>query len=141
MLWRLSAIATLGVLVLAINSARADDQEKFQGVWKAEKVVAGGMEMPAEEVSKLTIEFKGNKAMPRHDGQTEKEGEFTLDGSKNPKNIDIKTPEGKTALGIYEFDGDNLKICVIKDGGERPTKLESPAGSKNMYIVLKKQAK
>jgi uncharacterized protein (TIGR03067 family) len=141
MIRKLTAIMALGALALVAGFARADDQEKFQGTWKPEKAVRGGMDMPADELAKMSIEFKGNKAKPRHGDRTEEEAEFTLDGSKNPKAIDVKNPDGKTALGIYEFDGDKLKICVSKDGDERPAKFESPAGSMIMYIVLKKQTK
>jgi uncharacterized protein (TIGR03067 family) len=141
MIRRLTAIAAVGVLVLGTGSARADDQEKFQGVWKPAKGVRGGMEMPADELAKMSIEFKGNKAKPRHGDRAEEEAEFTLDASKNPRTLDIKNADGKTVLGIYEFDGDTLKVCFSKDGGERPAKFESPDGSMVMYIVLKKQAK
>jgi uncharacterized protein (TIGR03067 family) len=140
MIRQLTAILALGALVLATGFARADDQEKLQGVWKVEKGVEEGDDMSAEEASKMSLEFKENKVIPRRGNRTEKEAEFTLDTSKNPKTIDIKTPEGMTVLGIYEFDGDKLKFCFIK-GGERPMKFESPAGSSIRYFVLKKQAK
>jgi len=141
MIRRLTAMVALGVLVLTASSAKADDQEKFQGVWKADKAVEGGMETSANEVSKMSIEFKGNKAIPRRGGRTEKDAEFKLDSSKSPKTIDIKEQGSTTVLGIYEFDGDRLKICFAKEGGERPTKFKSPEGSKISYFVLKKQTK
>jgi uncharacterized protein (TIGR03067 family) len=54
---------------------------------------------------------------------------FTLDPTKNPKTIDftlIKGPgKGKTYRGIYQFDGDDLKLCFPADpDGARPAKLE-----------------
>jgi uncharacterized protein (TIGR03067 family) len=137
---RLAMLAAFGVLVLAAGSARADDQEKFQGTWKPEKAVRAGMEMPAEELAKMSIEFKGNKAHPKHGDQPEQEAEFKLDATKKPKTIDIDTPEGKKVQGIYEVDGDMLKICFAMEG-ERPTKFESAEGSKVMYLVLKRAKK
>ncbi len=139
MVRRLATLTAFGVLGLAAGSVRADDQEKFQGTWKPEKAVKGGNAMPAEEIEKMSIEFKGNKARPRHGDKEEKEAEFTLDGSKKPKHIDVMAPDGKTIQGIYEFDGDTLKICFSESG--RPDKFESAEGSNTMFIVLKKQKK
>src|SRR5262245_38149427 len=137
---RLATMAALGMLVLAVGSARADDQEKLQGTWKAEKAVRGGMETGADELSKMSIEFKGNKAIPKRDGNDEKEAEYKLDDSKKPKTIDVSTPDGKQIKGIYEIDGDSLKLCFVEEG-DRPTKFESTEGSKVMYLVLKRQKK
>jgi uncharacterized protein (TIGR03067 family) len=144
MLSRLASVVALGVFVALVGCARADDQEKFQGTWKPEKAVQGGMSMPAEELEKMSIEFKGNMAMPRHGEKQEKAAEFKLDASKKPKTIDISVPQGDKSehvKGIYEFDGDTLKICFSKDGGERPEKFESAEGSKSMLIVLKRVKK
>ena len=54
-------------------------------------------------------------------------GTYRLDIAAKPKVIDIvlKSPSGEDWKyhGIYEFDGDILKICLVKDG-ERPTTFE-----------------
>jgi uncharacterized protein (TIGR03067 family) len=137
---RIALAAAFGLL-LAVASVRAGDQDKFQGTWKAEKMTRGGMDAPAEETEKMTIEFKGNKAIPMKDGKSEDAAEFSLDETKKPKTMDIKPPkEDKTFLGIYELNGDTLKICFARDGG-RPEKFESPEGSMNMVIVLKRVKK
>jgi uncharacterized protein (TIGR03067 family) len=151
---RLATMAALGALVLAVGPARADDKDKdkdkpqteqndnakFQGTWKPEKMVRFGNAAPADEMEKMSIEFKGNKAIPQREGKSEKEAEFTIDSTKTPKHFEIKTPDGKTLQGIYEFDGDTLKICLVEEG-DRPTKFDSAEGSKNMLIVLKRQKK
>jgi|HubBroStandDraft_4_1064222.scaffolds.fasta_scaffold160289_2 uncharacterized protein (TIGR03067 family) len=141
MIRQLTAIVALGVFVLLTGFARADDQDKFQGMWKPQKAVVDGMELPAETTAKMAIEFKGNKATAYDGDRSEKEEEFKLDGSKSPKTIDIKRADGKLVPGIYEFDGETLKICFSVGSDMRPTKFESPEGSKSMFLVLKKQAK
>jgi uncharacterized protein (TIGR03067 family) len=141
MIQRLATVAALGLLIAVAGPARADDQEKIQGHWKAEKAVRGGMEAPADEIEKMTIEFKGNKAMPRHGDRSPETAEFKLDSSKSPKTIDITVNKGDKTdkpKGIYEIDGDTLKICFSEPNEDRPTKFESPAGSKVMLIVLKR---
>jgi len=58
---------------------------------------------------------------------------FTNDASKSPKTIDYVnthgTNKGKSQLGIYEFDGDLLRVCVAAPGSARPQKFESLRGS------------
>jgi uncharacterized protein (TIGR03067 family) len=138
---RPTVIVALGMLVLAVNSARADDQEKIQGIRTYSKMLEDGEDVPAAELAMQTIEFKGNKMIIRHGSTIDKEYEFTLNASKKPSAIDFKGPSGKTEPGIYDLDGDTLRICMAEAGRERPAKFESPVGSKVTYIVLKKQAK
>src|SRR5262245_33517634 len=113
MIRRMTALAALGMIMITAGFARADDKDKLQGYWKAEKQVRGGKDSPAEEVEKLVLKFEGNKAFPEE--KPNDVAEFTLDATKKPKAIDIKTPKGDTILGIYELDGDNLKLCFNRE--------------------------
>jgi uncharacterized protein (TIGR03067 family) len=72
-------------------------------------------------------------------GEVQDSGKMTLAEVKKVKTIDFRSdllPE-EPIKGIYEIDGDNLKICFAIEG-ERPTKFESPADSVQMLIVLKR---
>ena len=144
MLRQLTALAVVGLLLVTVRPVRADDQEKIQGVWRAEKGVKGGKEGPADEIKQLSLEFKGNKVIPRHGDQGDHEGEFKLDTTKKPKEIDLmidKNGKKDHAKGIYELDGDTLKICLMDGDGDRPSKFESADGSKSLLIVLKREKK
>lgn len=134
-------LLSLGVIVLIAAPVLAGDKEKFQGKWKAEKAVRNGEEAPAEELAKMSIVFKDNVAIPHEGENARDEAEFTLDEKKKPKTIDIRPKQGNEKLieGIYELDGDTLKICFAKAG--RPSKFESTAGSDVMFIVLKRVKK
>jgi hypothetical protein len=46
---------------------------------------------------------------------------------------------GKEAQGIFAVEGDRLEICYTMPGLMRPTKFESPAGSKAYWIVWKRE--
>ena len=58
----------------------------------------------------------------------------------SPKTIDLVPnygqDKGKTFLGIYEADGERLRICA-RPKGERPAKFTSEKGV--LIMVLKKQ--
>jgi uncharacterized protein (TIGR03067 family) len=134
----LSLVALVWV-VGASNVCRADDSKDIQGIWKAEKIIERGQEMPSEKRQKLRLEFKDGKAIVRPEGEKERPAEYTIDADKNPKNISIK-PEGKDGLiGIYKLDGDNLTICLSPEA--RPTQFESTDKTKTMLLVLKRDKK
>jgi uncharacterized protein (TIGR03067 family) len=70
-------------------------------------------------------------------------GTFVLDPGKKPKTIDIKFTEGpekgNTSLGIYELDGDTLKICLTITAKDRPTEFAAKAKSGHGFEVLKRE--
>jgi uncharacterized protein (TIGR03067 family) len=74
------------------------------------------------------------------------EGTIKLEPSESPKAINfiIKAgpDKGKTQLGIYQFDGESLKICVAKAGDtERPSSFTTKPNSENASVVMKRKTK
>lgn len=77
-----------------------------------------------------------------------------LDGAKKPKTINAWSDEssfGKSVketvkeppvLGIYELEGDTLKVCWVRlENRSRPTKFPAKRGSGDTVIVLKRDKK
>jgi uncharacterized protein (TIGR03067 family) len=74
-------------------------------------------------------------------GDKTKELSYKLDATKKPKWIDI-TEGDHTNLGIYELEGDNLKICFPEGGkDERSTAFESKPDSVNDILIILKREK
>ncbi len=117
-----------------------DDLAVLQGVWTAEKAIMGGMEMPADMLAKVKLEFKGKQVIPHGNG-AEDPGDFTLDPAKSPKQINIKPKKEKEVAGIYELKGNTLKFCFARPGLERPKEFKSPAGKEVVLIFLKREKK
>ena len=49
--------------------------------------------------------------------------------------------KGKTALGIYELEGDTLKLCYSQPGKDRPKEFTAAKGSGQAMSVWKRDKK
>jgi uncharacterized protein (TIGR03067 family) len=105
----------------------------------------GGRKPPADKLKSLKVVIKGN-TLRMSDDQGGESGTFKLNRAKKPHEIDLVFKEGpkgdveRTALGIYELDGDNLKLAWRKDGGPRPTEFATVKGERTSeLLVLKKE--
>jgi uncharacterized protein (TIGR03067 family) len=139
----------LAVLVLAVSALAADkpadDAKKalkeLQGTWKVEQAKLGGIAGDKEVIEKMTVEIRDNKITIK-DGIRDEVAEMKLDPGQKPAWLDF-TPvkEKSTFKGIYELDGDTLKLCWTKEGKDRPTAFESKEGTDSVLFVLKRQKK
>jgi len=126
----------LGAWILVGTCAVADsDLEKLQGKWTIESFLYNGN--PVEMMKEGTRHFKEEKYMLVPKSGDGIEGTFKIDPEKKPKEIDL-TVNGRILKGIYELDGDNLKLSYSLTGGERPTEFESKPDSGTTLIVHKR---
>jgi uncharacterized protein (TIGR03067 family) len=144
-------LVTLSALTLLVSSW-ADDKgdvekelKKFHGAWTFASVEAGGQKMPIEQFEGMTVTFTGDTYAVKKGDQVLQAGKQKLDPSKSPRAIDVTITEGPnkgaTMLGIYEIDGDTLKVCFDEEGKKRPTQFKSPEGSQTFVNVHKRVKK
>jgi RNA polymerase sigma factor (sigma-70 family) len=111
------------------------DVAGLQGTWEAVAVEREGKPLVDAEMKKLNLRFT-----VKGDGFTLKTpaaehfptGTFTIDPSRLPRaiNFAVVPPvragrNTSTVLGIYELDGDNLKLMLAKPGQERPAEFKT----------------
>jgi uncharacterized protein (TIGR03067 family) len=120
------------------------DQEKLQGTWKAVTVEAGGKAQ--DDGAEHRLIFAGDQFSIKKGEEMMIKGKLKIDSSKKPKEIDMECIEakrdnlkGKTLLGIYELDGDTLKWCWNRPGGERPKEFSSTATDVHLLVTLKRE--
>jgi len=127
----------------AADEPKADaDQKALAGSWSVTSAEMRG-EKNAEVVGSI-MTFEADRVTLKHKGEEDmKEAKYKLDSSAKPKRIDIMPKEKEETLqGIYELDGDTLKICMADKGSEpRPEKFESAAEKKIVLLVLKREKK
>src|SRR5437660_2296151 len=140
------------VLVLAAGLALAADDVKkdpldkeyarFEGNWQIVSLEIEGMKMPAEAIRDARLIIKG-KEFTMKDKIATYRGNFLIDRDKKPKTIDMKFTEGpekgNTSYGIYELDGDSLKLCLTITGKNRPTEFAAKPKSGHGYEYLKRE--
>jgi len=127
------------VLFTVVSALAADaDQQKLQGKWAVESFDYNGA--PVEVMKDAVREFKDDTYTI-----TPKSGDAIngvikmLDSTKKPKTIDLEV-NGRTLKGIYEIEGDTLKLCYNLTTPERPTELASKPDS-GVVLVVHKRAK
>jgi uncharacterized protein (TIGR03067 family) len=135
-----------GSRVLADDKADlAKETKKFQGAWTIESSIAGGQEIPRNQLQGFLVIYQGDKHTVKHGDKVIQVGTQKIDPSKSPKTIDVTMSEGRNKgavmLGIYEFDGDALKVCFDPQGKKRPTEFKSTPGSQSFVNVHKRVKK
>ena len=134
------AVFALGSPSAQAGDARAaaiqSDYEALTGTWQLVKSVVDGVPVPDAEVKKTVLITDHDEIrFPKDAGVgTAPLGQFTIDPSKKPKQVDSTSfsgPEkGQISLGIYEvIDANNKRACWAKPGKPRPTSFDSTPGS------------
>jgi uncharacterized protein (TIGR03067 family) len=145
---RWAAVSLLSFSAHATSAIAADADNPLLGVWVGQTMQAGGKEVPAAAVQKMRWEFQAGKLLMRgnskSDPDREEQSTYKIDLEQAPHELDF-TPEAqardKTVRGIFKISGDKLTVCMqhANTDGSRPSEFESPAGSKIVLMVLKKE--
>jgi uncharacterized protein (TIGR03067 family) len=142
----------VGIAASTGSGTLADDKgdlkkevSKFQGTWTFESSEAGGKELPAGSLKGLLLTFEGNQHTVKKGAEVIQVGTQKLDPSKSPNAIDVTLTEGvnkgAVMLGIYEINGDTLRVCFDAEGKKRPTQFKSAPGSATFVNVHKRLKK
>ena len=140
----LAGLVAAGLVVVALaadDEAVKKEKQSLQGKWT---IVAVDHDGKAVDMWKDGVRvFEGDSYTLTTKGGESFKGTFALDPAKVPKAIDFMPGggqyKGKTLRGIYEIDGDMLKICFAEPDKERPTEFSSKANSGWTLAVQKKQ--
>jgi uncharacterized protein (TIGR03067 family) len=154
-----AAISIVSVLGLSLFTAalsagkdKEDDAKHLQGAWMIDPASYKDEKNQdrREELSLVRVVFDGEsltfKQPTRYEENgkkgieiREERGPFRLDGSKNPKQIDLLNEQsGLQAQGIYEIEGAKLKLCWdrgFKARG-RPKKFEAGGLAEEPFVVV-----
>jgi uncharacterized protein (TIGR03067 family) len=127
------------------EDAAAEDLKKMQGEWIVVTMEADGMKIPDDDAQALFRNVKGDQYTVSRYRKIAGRGTIKLDATKKPRTIDAR-PAGSARdanpiLGIYEFDGDKLKLCFAPPGQDRPTEFRTTEGSGHTLTVWQREKK
>jgi uncharacterized protein (TIGR03067 family) len=125
------------------NDANAKDLAKMQGDWMVASITRDGRKLSDDEAQTLFRTVTGNKYTIFNFNKPVSKGTFKIDSTKTPKTIDSTPAGGKSppVLGIYQFEGDKLKICNALPGAPRPTSFDAKEGSDHTKVVWQPEKK
>jgi uncharacterized protein (TIGR03067 family) len=109
------------------------DLQALQGEWEVVSAESNGSPPPPEmKIIGSRFAFSGNTLT----FLSGKKVSFTLDSSKRPRQIDLG--RNKQQLGIYELDGDTLKMC-IGPADDRPKEFSTKPRTDHSFFLLKRK--
>ena len=144
-MFKLCFLALAVGVVAAVRATAADptDADKLIGTW----LVVGGEEdgkpAPEDKIkgSRMTVDKKSIQLTDKDEKQLWVLV-YKIDDSKTPHWVSMTvkagTDSGKSSEGIYEVDGDTLRICYGLPGADRPKDFKTTVGSKENCFVLKR---
>src|SRR5258705_6089102 len=120
-----------------------NNTDDLEGSWSCLSAMVDGKALPAETTALLHLTLTQNRYKTEKGSEVLFDSTYTVDASKNPKQINMIGTEGalagKEAQGIYSLEGDILRICYVMPGLPRPETFESPASSKAFLVTWKRQ--
>lgn len=120
------ALAFAVSFLLGANGAEVS--EGLQGNWTLSSGEADGEAIPEARLKDGKLIIKGEQYSVTLAGLGAMTGVQVLDGTKEPKTIDITdgsgANKGKTCLGIYELKGETFRVVFAPSGA--PDRRSSP---------------
>jgi uncharacterized protein (TIGR03067 family) len=116
--------------------------DNILGNWSCVSGVINGNPLDANVAASLKLKMTTDRYRTERGEQVLFDSTYKLDPARQPKWIEMVGTEGdsagKSALGIFALNGDELKMCYTMPGGARPTEFESSAGSGRFLVTWKR---
>jgi uncharacterized protein (TIGR03067 family) len=122
-----------------MNEPRFLERKRLAGAWKVVSCQIGGNDLEDAPLSRFV--FTESKVMIEEKKKS-LEAEYTLDVTKNPKQLTMSAFLGQTGGQVkasYVIDGDNLKICfALRREAEAPGEFETKKNDARMLVTLER---
>ncbi len=118
------------------------DVERLQGTWTVARMeIDGKPQPPGGPLFVVKVTFRVNEVLVAVGNRpADLRGTFKIDDSKSPKTYDLTTSDGLDIHGIYELEGEMLKLCLSGPGDARPTAMKTIPGDGRTLIVYQRES-
>ena len=141
----LIVILTVGLLPAADDPKQAAVQkelDRLHGQWELVSAEKDGKTIPPGTFKGERALFQGDQSMVKKGDKVLQRSTLTIDPTAQPKTFEEAVTDGinkgKKKHGIYEVDGDMLRICQVRDGQDRPKEF---AGKHGALLLVSKRIK
>ncbi len=112
--------------LIGSKEPKTSDQERIQGAWQLTYMEENGDTPSYELMRQMKVVFEGDRLTTEGGYQDRIRAHFSIDPSTKPASIDWVDEEGGKKLGIYDLQGDTLRICFANEKvGVRPQEFAS----------------
>lgn len=131
-------------LVWAVPAESKTDAERLLGEWIVEE--AAFDEDDQDEIAtpkgSRIVFAKDKSTITTPNGEKAFDGVYSINPAARPKRMEFGFAEsvggGSRVGGLYELNGDTLRLCFGTNGGPRPPELKAGKGTKAILITLKR---
>jgi uncharacterized protein (TIGR03067 family) len=115
------------------------DRKQLEGSWQLVGVEAAGQTLSRQAVGQLhtKLSFSGSDFTLRS-ATAVQSGKYTLTANLRPREIDLDNGK-EISRGIYQIEDDELRICFVLEGPNRPRAFLTKPSSKQYLWTLKRQ--
>jgi uncharacterized protein (TIGR03067 family) len=137
-----AAFALAAILARSEEPARGP-AAKLLGTWTIASGEKDGQKEPAERLKGTEVQItKDTIIVTGRDAAHSYKASYKLDLKHRPHAITMKAldgpDKGKPALGIFQLEGDTLKLCYALPGERSPEDFTTRPGSRHMLFILKR---
>lgn len=115
--------------------------DPLAGAWIVVSTTNAGKD--DDQLKGFTATFNDGKLTFKSKDGKEHAATYTLDTLKKPAAIDLVPAdgphEGMTLKGIFALEKRRLKLCLGKEGEDRPTAFRSAAGDQTLLFILQRR--
>jgi len=125
---------------LLVPTGHAQNNDSLVGTWIVVSTTNGGKD--DSQLKHHTATFAGGKVTFKSKDGKVHAATYTLDASMKPATVDLVpndgAHQGKTLKAIYAVEQNELKLCIGKEGEDRPIAFSSKAGEQSVLLMLKR---